>query len=316
MEISLRVNGELAEAVAEVFSRHIPAGVVIESTAVTADEDDEGGQAIGPLIVRGYLPLDQQYEQTRQKIEEGLWYLSRIAQESLGQIARPLYRKVEEVNWVESWKKHYHPIPIGQRLMIVPAWLDVDTGQRLQVRIEPGMAFGTGTHPTTQLCLEIAEAWFEHLEDQQRAPVTAMDIGCGSGILAIAALKLGAHKALGVDIDSLAITASRQNAEMNGVGGRLELGIGSVEEVRQGNFSLRAGHIVFANILAPILHRLLDAGLADLLTPGGILILSGILEEQSADLQAASESHGLRLVERRQSGDWVALGMLKDCGIS
>jgi ribosomal protein L11 methyltransferase len=305
MEISLTVNGELAEAVAEVLSRYLPDAVVVQSTEVVNREDAEGGLAVGPLRVCGYLPLDEQYEETRQRLEESLWYLGRIAADRLGALPEPTYRKVEEVNWVEAWKEHYHPIPVGQRLIIVPAWLEVGPGGRLPIRIDPGMAFGTGTHPTTQLCLELLDERFAAAGPSRRV----IDIGCGSGILAIAALRLGAEAALGVDIDPLAIDASRQNAEANGIRQGLELGVGSLGEVLAGQFGLRQAEIVFANILAPILARLLEAGLADLLAPGGILILSGILEEQSADLEVAAERYGLRLVDRRQTGSWVALGM-------
>ena len=298
LEVSLTVDGELAEAVAEVLARYIPAGVVIESTAVYAGPEDENGQAVGPLRVCGYLPVDDQLEETRRKIEEGLWYLGRISP-----LPAPVFCPFEEVNWVEAWKQHYHPIPVGEGLMIVPAWLEVETGGRMPIRIDPGMAFGTGTHPTTQLCLALTEAYFQQAGGRPRV----LDIGCGSGILAIAALKLGAVHALGVDIDPLAMDASRQNADLNQVPGGLELGVGSVGEVRQGSFSLQQGELVFANILAPVLVRLLDEGLGELVTPGGWLVLSGILDEQSPEVEAALDRHGLTLLERRQSGDWVAL---------
>jgi ribosomal protein L11 methyltransferase len=302
LEVSLTVNGELAEAVAEVLVRYIPAGVVIESTAVYAGPEDENGQAVGPLRVCGYLPMDEALEKTRRKIEEGLWYLGCITP-----LPAPVFRPFEEVNWVDAWKQHYHPIPVGEGLMIVPAWLEPETGGRLPIRIDPGMAFGTGTHPTTQLCLALTEAFFQTIDGNPRV----LDIGCGSGILAVAALKLGAAHALGVDIDPLAMEASSQNAALNGVGAGLELGVGSVAEVRRGAFNLQQGELVFANILAPVLVRLLDEGLGELVTPGGWLVLSGILAEQSPEVEAALAQHGLKLLERRQSGDWVALAAQK-----
>jgi ribosomal protein L11 methyltransferase len=299
VEVSLTVDGELAEAVAEVLVRYIPAGVVIESTAVHAGPEDENGQAVGPLRVCGYLPVDEALEGTRRKIEEGLWYLGRITP-----LPAPIFRSFEEVNWVDAWKQHYHPIPVGAGLMIVPAWLEHETGGRLPIRIDPGMAFGTGTHPTTQLCLALTETFFQQNRDCPRV----LDIGCGSGILAVAALKLGAMHALGVDIDPLAMEASRHNAALNGVDDkRLELGVGSVAEVKQGRFSLQQGELVFANILAPVLVRLLNEGLGELVIPGGWLVLSGILAEQSAEVEAALTHHNMKLLEHCQSGDWVAL---------
>ncbi|MBN2148234.1 MAG: 50S ribosomal protein L11 methyltransferase [Anaerolineales bacterium] len=311
MEVSLKVEGELAEAVAEVMSRYMTDGVVVQSTEVVNLEDTEGGHAIGPLLVCGYLPLDEQYEETRQRLEEALWYLSRIAQDRLGALPKPQYRQVAEVNWVEAWKEHYHPIPVGERLIIVPAWLEVDSGARIPVRIDPGMAFGTGTHPTTQLCLEIVDTWLQGATSGAGQPSPdVIDIGCGSGILSIGALKLGARAALGVDIDPQAVESARQNAQSNGVAQYLELGVGSVDEVLGGRFGLRQGGIVFANILAPILERLLDAGLGRLIAPGGVLILSGILEEQIPHLETFLTKHNLQLHTRRQVGDWVALAVV------
>lgn len=293
------VDGELAEAVAEVLARFIPNGVVIESTQVTANEDDEGGHAVGPLRVCGYLPADTQVEALRVKIEEALWYLSRIAP-----MPAPHFRLIQEVNWVEAWKEHYHPIPIGKRLIIIPAWLESPPDDRLAVRIDPGMAFGTGAHPTTQLCLAVAE---KHL----RSGANVIDIGCGSGILSIAALKLGAAHALAVDIDPLAMQASRQNAELNGVTGQIELGVGSVSEVLAGNYSLRRAPLLFANILAPIIINLFEQGLGDLVEPGGLGILSGILDTQADAVLAAAQAHGFSVLERMQSGDWVAFGIIR-----
>lgn len=299
LEISLLVDGEMAEAVADVLARHVPNGVVIESTQIIPDPEGEGHPG-GPLRVAGYLEMNADVEELRQRIEEGLWYLSRIAP-----MPSPEFRLVQEVNWVEAWKEHYHPIPVGHKLMIIPAWLKPEDHNRLPIRIDPGMAFGTGTHPTTQLCLELAE-----MRIQTGEPV--IDIGCGSGILAIAALRLGASHALGVDIEPEAVTASQQNAALNQVEQRLETGLGSVAEVLAGKFSISRAPLVFANILAPILERLLDEGLGQLISPGGVLILSGILDEQEASVLEAARRNGLHLVERKQQGDWVALCLGKN----
>lgn len=288
------VDGEMAEAVADVLARHVPNGVVIESTQIIPDPEGEGHPG-GPLRVVGYLEMNANVEELRQRIEEGLWYLSRIAP-----MPGPEFRLVQEVNWVEAWKEHYHPIPVGQKLMIIPAWLKPEDHSRLPIRIDPGMAFGTGTHPTTQLCLELAETRILTGE-----PV--IDIGCGSGILAIAALRLGASHALGVDIEAEAVTASQQNATLNQVERWLETGLGSVAEVLAGKFSISQAPLVFANILAPILARLLDEGMGQLISPGGVAILSGILAEQEEDVLQAARRNRLCLQERKQQGDWVAL---------
>jgi ribosomal protein L11 methyltransferase len=162
------------------------------------------------------------------------------------------------------------------------------------------MAFGTGTHPSTQLCLEMVESY-----TQPGQPV--IDVGCGSGILAIAALRLGASHALGVDIDNASIKSTNENAAANQVQQNLECALGSVPEIRQGKFSLRQAPLVLVNILAPVIVRLFDAGLAGLVAPAGMLVLSGILAEQAEDVKTAAVQHGLHFKEMRQIEDWVAL---------
>ncbi len=301
LEVSLTVDGELAEPVAEVLARFIPEGVVIESTAVTADPNDSEGYAVGPLRVYGYLLVDAHLEETRRRLEESLWYLGRIRS-----LPEPQFQLIQQANWAEAWKIHYHPIAIGKRLMIVPAWLETPSPERIPIRIDPGMAFGTGTHPTTQLCLELIETFIDETPTLPAA-WNVIDIGCGTAILAIAALQLGATHALGVDIDADAVRAARENAAANGVQDRLELGLGSLSEVLQGDYSIQKAPLVLANILAPVLTRLLDEGLGNLLTPDGRLVLSGILDEQAQDITAAAGRNGLQSSSRRQSGDWVAL---------
>jgi len=193
--------------------------------------------------------------------------------------------------------------------VIVPAWLEPPTGDRIVIRMDPGMAFGTGTHPSTQLCLEMIEDVLSGPDARQGIEV--IDVGCGSGILSVAALKLGAAKALGVDIDRISVRVSRENAALNEIASGFEVGLGSVSEVLRGDFSIRQGHLVLANILAPVIIQLFEDGLADLVTPGGSLILAGIIEEQAADVLAAARARGLELADRRQINDWVALRVTK-----
>jgi ribosomal protein L11 methyltransferase len=301
LEVSLCVDGELAESVADVFARFIPDGIVIESTAVSANPDDSEGHTIGPLRVSGYLPVNDQLDATRRRLEEAVWYLGRIRQ-----LAELQYRPILQTDWTEVWKQHYRPIAIGERLTIVPVWLEPPSKGRISVKIDPGMAFGTGTHPTTQLCLEILESLILKSSTSVGA-WDVIDLGCGTAILAIAALKLGVRRALGVDIDEEAVKAARENAQTNDVSDRLELGKGSLAEIDAGDFSFRKAQIVLANILAPVLVQLFDKGLAHLLDPSGNLVISGILVEQVEEVDAAARRNNLRLVERRQIQDWVAL---------
>ncbi len=314
LEVSLIVDGELAEAVAEVLARFVQNGVVVESTAISPDPNGEGAPT-GPLRVCGYLPADEHMEETRQRLEEALWYLGRISP-----LPPPEFRLIQEANWVEAWKQHYQPIPIGQRLVILPAWHQSPPGGRIPIYIDPGMAFGTGTHPTTQLCLQVLENSLLHQPKIARGPsaetpsLDVIDVGCGSGILSIAAIKLGANRALGVDIDQQAIESARQNAINNQVSDRLELGLGSIRAIREGNFSIKQAHLVFANILAPVLIRMLDEELAGLIAPGGFAILSGILTEQESSILEACRANHLNVRERHQMEDWLALVIHDDSG--
>ena len=298
LEVSLSVNGELAEAVAEVLDRYASNGVVYESGVTYNDEEDEG-TPFGPVKVYAYLPVDKYLDEKRQRLSEALWHLGRIQP-----LPEAVYRTIEDEDWMAAWKVNYHPIPIGQRLLILPAWIEQEDHSRIAVRIDPSMAFGTGTHPSTQLCLEIVEKYVQPGH-------TVIDVGCGSGILSIAALKLGAQKALGVDIDSASIRSTRENGAANEVEDRLEVGLGSVDEVRQGQFSLNTASLVLANILAPIIIRLFAAGLADLVAPCGLIALSGILAEQGPSVRAAAEAKGLVFLEQKQSGDWIVLVLKK-----
>ena len=294
LEISLVVDGELAEAVAEVMDRYTSGGVVVESGVEYLNDEDEGTPQ-GPVKVYGYLINDPQLEERRQKLEDALFHLHMIRE-----LPKPEYRPIADENWMASWKEHYHPIPIGKKLLVLPAWIEQADNSRIAVKIDPSMAFGTGTHPSTQLCMELVEEYTE-----PGKPV--IDIGCGSGILSIAALKMGASHALAVDIDPASVKATGENSSSNGVLEKVECGQGSVPEIKAGKFSLIQAPVVLANILAPILIRLFDAGMADLVAPGGVIILAGILAEQADSVIDSAGSHGLTFVEKRQSGDWVAL---------
>jgi ribosomal protein L11 methyltransferase len=298
LEVSLTVDGELAEAVADVFARYAPGGVVAERGIKYLDADDPGTPK-DEVVVRAYLPVDARLEENRQRLEQGLSYLSMIQP-----LPAPTFTSIEDTNWMEAWKKHYRPISVGKKLIIIPAWMESPDESRTPIKIDPGMAFGTGTHPTTQLVLDLMEDMII-----ERAPSTLIDVGCGSGILSIAALKLGVERALGVDIEAPSVESSRENADVNGIGDEFIIGQGSVDEILAGNFEFKSAPLVVANMLAPILIRLTEAGLGTLVSPGGVLILSGILDEQEERIRAVVASHHLKILERRQMGDWIAFAL-------
>jgi ribosomal protein L11 methyltransferase len=315
LEVSLTVDGELAEAVADVLARFAPNGVVTERGVKFMDDEDPGTPA-GPIVVSAYLEMDEHIQESRQKLEESLYYLGMIKP-----LPKPVYKQIANQNWMEAWKQHYQPIPIGKYLIIVPVWLDSPEPDRIPIKIDPGMAFGTGTHPTTQLCLELIERCFYENKLQTtdkepqpvvRRPSSLIDVGCGSGILSIAALKLGARTALGVDIDIESVKNARENANTNDIGEEFIIGQGSVTEIMEGKFPFKRAPLVLANILAPIIVRLFDDGLTNLIVDGGVLILSGILQEQVESVIEAAQVRSLVVSEQKQMGDWVALSFLKE----
>lgn len=314
----MAVDGELAESVADVFARFAPNGVMTEQ-GVEYNDAEDAGTPTGPITVRAYLEINNQLEETRQKLEESLFYLGMIQP-----LPAPTYKQIPDQNWMEAWKQHYKPIRIGERLLILPAWMESPDPNRVAIKIDPGMAFGTGTHPTTQLCLELMEKVFDDrrqtadggrrtAEDGKPSmvyrPMSVIDVGCGSGILSIAALKLGAKKVIGVDVDSESIVNSRHNAETNEVGEELILAVGSVRDILEGKFPFQSAPLVVANILAPVIVRLFYAGMAGLIEEGGSIILSGILQEQEETVLRAGQAKGLKMKRRAQFGDWVALTM-------
>ena len=295
LEASLVCSNELAEAVAEVFSRYAPGGVLINSLT-TFDQQDYEEKPTGDTQVVAYFPMDDQVEKIRQKLEESIWHLGQIA--PLGQLE---YQIIADQNWMDSWKERYKPLKLGDNLIVLPAWVDpAVAGQRLPIIISPDMAFGTGTHPSTQLCLIALEKYGCQDKD-------VLDIGCGSGILSIAAVRLGAARVLGVDYDPIAIPSCERNAALNDMQGRITFEVGTHTDILARNDGLNQAPVVLANILAHILVKMLETGLAETVAPKGILILGGILDVQAESVIQAAGSVGLNLIDTLTEQDWVVL---------
>jgi len=293
LEVTLVLDDELAEPVADVLARFAPGGVALGYDSVGPDPRRP---LCGPFRVQAYLPADENLPAAQAALAEALWHLGQIRP-----LPEPALRFVENQDWSESWKRHYRPLRLGRHLVIIPSWATTALGpQDMPVLVDPGLAFGTGTHPSTQLCLEL-------LEENLRAGMTVIDLGCGSGILGLAALRLGAGLVLALDTDPQAIRATQDNARLNQVGANLRTHLGSLADLLQGTVQPGRAPLVVANILAATLARMLGEGLPRVLEPGGRLILSGILREQSADVEAALEASGMTLVEHRAREDWVAL---------
>ncbi|MDO5603490.1 MAG: 50S ribosomal protein L11 methyltransferase [Oscillospiraceae bacterium] len=203
---------------------------------------------------------------------------------------------VKQEDWETSWKAYYHALPIGSRLMICPSWEEADT-PRAVLKLDPGMAFGTGTHETTALCLEQLDALVKGGE-------RVLDVGTGSGILAIAALLLGAQQADGVDIDPVCVRTAAENARLNGVEGRLRLRVGNLSEQAEGVYQIICANIVANAIIA------LAPDIPALLAPQGIFIASGIIEEREDEVLAALEKAGLSPSQVYHKNGWVCIKAL------
>lgn len=297
LEISIQTDGEGAEAVAEVLRPFAyQASVVLEQRG---DETNLDPDALEPTVtVKVYVPEDEDSPQLRQRVAEALYHLGRLYP-----LPEPVFRELVDDDWANAWKEHYRPFRLGHRLRIRPTWLahEPDDDARpddVTLVLDPGMAFGTGLHPTTQSCLRA-------LEDLVGPGVTVLDAGTGSGILAIAAARLGASAVDAFDTDALAVRATLDNAAQNGVDARLRVWRGELDSVR-GEVGPGPWDIVVANILAPVIIGLLsERGLLDYVAPDGYLILSGIIDEQGPDVEAALTAAGGQVRRVITAGDWV-----------
>jgi ribosomal protein L11 methyltransferase len=319
LELSVEVEQEAVESVSELFATAgYNGGVAIEQPFVGSPDGPEYTvDPRAPVTVRTYIPIDEGSEEKRARVEQGLWALGMIRQ--VGQLRS---RVLQEEDWANSWKSYYPIQRIGERWVIVPSWLSYDPApDDLVLHLDPGMAFGTGLHPTTQLSLQLME---QHAPSGDRA----LDLGTGSGILAVGLAKLGWHTVVAVDNDPIAVAATRENVARNdahtvevllgslGGGSDLPHWLGSdwgqrdrAAQAPSAPASLQPEaefDLVVANILANV-HLLLAHDYHRALRPGGLLITSGIIGDRASEVEAAFEHAGFEARARLQEGDWVAL---------
>lgn len=298
MELAVEADIEAVEAVSEILGRLAPGGTSVEPAF---DLVDEGlGARVDPTrpaIVRAYV-LATDPEAGRRAIREAETALSHLQAFGLRPIGDLRSRTIDEADWADAWKAHFPVMRVGSRLVIKPTWRRhrARPGD-LILALDPGMAFGTGLHPTTRLCLAAVE---QAADRGEVAGGRVLDVGCGSGILAIAAIRLGAEHVLGLDIDPVAVEATLANARRN----RL------VRQISARVDSLPSGapphDLVLANLIASVLIELADQ-LRDELRPGGVLLASGIFADREVAVTKALRTAGLVTFERTAEGDWVAL---------
>ena len=303
LEIACDIPEEYSERVAEFLTDVTGNGVCVDNISVDAFAVSEIPDSIR-VVVKGYVASADDSEAVMNEISSFINILSEENPES--RFATPVLSVVTTEDWSTSWKVHFKPLRVGKRLLIVPTWEDsVQRPDDLVIRIDPGMAFGTGGHETTRLCLELLE---QVLGDSPLLTVPSLlDLGTGSGILAMAASLLGAGRILALDIDPEAVVVAQENLQLNNLASVVECGTTPLEALAE-NFD-----IILANILAEELVRLAP-DLAARLQPGGWLILSGILAEKEQLVRQGFSDKPLTYCQTAQAGEWVA--MLYKSGVS
>jgi ribosomal protein L11 methyltransferase len=303
-EVSIYTTNEAVEPISHILHEAGISGIAIEDKAELekkrdsrfgeiyelnpADFPDEG------VVIKAYLPVNSQQETViktiRQKISELPRYQIDIGNHTIK------ISEVKEEDWATAWKKHYHPVRISDRITIVPSWEDYkpQNSDEMIIMLDPGMAFGTGTHPTTAMCMQA-------LEKIVKPGDSVIDVGTGSGVLGIAAALLGAKTVLALDLDDVAVEAARKNASLNGVENRMTVKQNNLLEGME-----EKADVIAANILAEIIIRFTKAAYESL-KPGGSFIVSGIIRQKQGLVAGSLQETGFAIVETITREDWIAM---------
>jgi len=297
LELAVAVRPDAAEAAAELLRSHVPAGVSIEPPFDAIDE--EGGaafDAVAPVRLRAWLAADDGDSRA------ALASLRRDLRALGDALVRPLrVRTVQDASWADAWKRHFRVLRVGRRLVLRPSWRRYRPRRAdVVIDLDPGMAFGTGQHPTTRLCLEA-------LEERLTPGARVLDVGTGSGVLALAAALLGARQVDAVDIDPVAVRVARENTERNGVGDTVRVGQGSLGDAWP--FPEPAADrygLALANLSSRLVQELARP-LLEALRPDGVALVSGVIEEHEVACRAALQAAGGCVIEARGEESWRLL---------
>jgi ribosomal protein L11 methyltransferase len=301
LELTVQTHPEAVESVSELLSRYAPGGVAIEEPIELLDEGQEYRVLAGqPVQVHAYLPVDGKEEEARQRVAEGLWHFASLGSHFVGELQT---RIVNEEDWANAWKEFFHVTHIGQRLVIRPSWRDyTPKDNEVVLELDPGMAFGTGLHPTTRLCLE-------QIEQYTRPGMRVIDVGTGSGILALAAAQLGATSVYCIDNSSVAVESATANAAINGLSDKITVTLGTLDEAEAAR-KANQYDMVLVNILAHIIGGIAPQ-LAQVTAPRGVLIASGIIEARRSEAEQPLLAAGLELIDQAMIDDWLVLVLRK-----
>ncbi|SDG19681.1 50S ribosomal protein L11 methyltransferase [Desulfosporosinus hippei] len=297
-EVAVTVSSEGEEAVADLFYELGCQGVSIEDPELFVQYIESGEwdyhsfgevKLTGTSVVKGYFPEDEELADKLCVLEQGI---SGLLERYPDWIIHTKGISLKEEDWATAWKAYFKPIYIGKNFLVKPTWEEVEVKpEDVVLELDPGMAFGTGTHPTTTLCLRT-------LEDMIKPEHVVFDLGTGSGILAIAAAKLGA-KVEAVDLDSVAVKVAQENVDLNNVGDRVRVLRGDLGTVLVGQ-----ADVVIANIIADVILGLLP-DLKRILKPTGEFLASGIIDKRAEEVEVGLKEAGLKIVDRVEDSGWI-----------
>ena len=292
LELSVSAPPEFVEPLSHIFYRYGHGGVALEQQGGFNPDEGETASETAWVTLKTYLPINESTDERRNLIDVGVRLVAHV-----GPVTELVARTVDEDEWQNSWKEHFHVLRVGRRLVVKPTWREYDPRPTdVVIVLDPGMAFGTGHHPTTRSCLE-------QLERLVAPGASVLDFGCGSGILSIAASKLGASSVLGVEADSSAVRVAKQNARENGVQHNVLVVEGTLPrpEARPGAFD-----VAVANISAKVVSEA-STELVKAVKPGGAVIASGIIVDNKAVVERSMAAAGAALADTIVDGDWVTL---------
>jgi ribosomal protein L11 methyltransferase len=294
IEVSVEADAEAVEAVSELLARFgYNDGVAIDEP-YRQDEDGDNLEIdpTRPVRVRTWLPVAPQFEERKAAIDEALWHLGRI-----GSVQPAVYSERADEDWANAWKEHFPILRIGTRFVVRPSWREYSaTADDRVIHLDPGMAFGTGLHPSTEMCMLF-------MEEMDLCGRQVLDVGAGSGILAIGAIRSGAERAVAVEIDAVAARSLAENVSLNGMESVIDVVVGDIRDALEPELRFP---VVFANLIARILADHAEAIARHVASPG-VIVASGVIEERERMVVDAFSGLGFHVADRRLAGDWVAL---------
>lgn len=302
-EIRIQTTEEAYDAISEMLSSIGAGGVVIEDPNDILRQieapgsldyaDEEFMNSLGEdVVIKAYFSEESSSTELEQLIREKLNFISQFLDIGKGYTG---YAEVDDQDWATGWKKYYKPFHISDRVVIKPSWEEYNAQPgELVIEMDPGMAFGTGTHETTRMCAGLLDKYVKPRN-------TVIDVGCGTGILSIIAAGLGASSVDAVDVDDVAVRVTMENSELNGVADRIRAQKGGLDVLER-----KEADIVVANIIADVIIGLAPA-IPGYIKRDGLFITSGIIRERKAEVLAAYKDQGLECVEALEMGEWVAM---------